>query len=174
MKRDRTAVRAAAAMLLTMASAAHAADDKRDTRQAPALLADAVRKGDVDADTAAEITRWILSARQDAVARGLIEVMRSADLPVEGRDAELWKPAVNALAALFESALDDGAARRHRDPRHWPELDAVVRTATPAIAAALKEADPAALQAMKGVVASIPDPGVREAATEALRRIEVK
>jgi len=118
------------------------AEDKRAATEAPALLREALRGGTVDADAAAEITRWILSAKDDAVARGLIGALRSADVAPRGPDGEIWSATADAMLQLFESGLDDAAAHRRRNATDWPELAALVNAAAPAIAKALQETSP--------------------------------
>jgi hypothetical protein len=113
------------------------ADDKPAATDAPALLQRALRGGTVDADAAAEITRWILSAKDDTVARGLIGALRSAELAPKGPDREIWNGTADAMLDLFESGLADAAAHRRRRATDWPELAALVNAAAPAIAAAL-------------------------------------
>jgi hypothetical protein len=127
-----------AVLLFAGASLGQAAEDKPAVPEA-ALLAEAVRRGNLDADAAVAITRWILYAKDDDVARGLIEALRSADLTATGPNAERWDATARAMAGLFESALGDAAARRRRDPARWSELAAVVDAAAPAIAEELRE-----------------------------------
>jgi hypothetical protein len=138
-------------MMVTMVAAVLAragtgrAEDK--PANAPALLEQALRHGAVDADAAAEITRWILSEKDDAVARGLIGALRSADLAPRGPDRELWSATADAMLDLFESGLGDAAAHRRRGAG-WPELAALVNAAAPAIAAALRETSPSDREAL--------------------------
>lgn len=115
------------------------ADDKPGVAEAPALLEEALRRGTVDADAAAEITRWILSEKDDTVARGLIGALRSVELAPRGPDRELWNATADAMLDLFESGLGDAAVHRRRGAGDWPELAALVNAAAPAIAAALRE-----------------------------------
>ena len=119
------------------------ADDKPVATGAPALLQQALRGGTVDADAAAEITRWILSEKDDAVARGLMGAMRSAELAPRGPDRELWNATAEAMLDVFESGLAEAAAHRRRGASDWTEMAALIRAAAPAIAAALAETSPA-------------------------------
>jgi HEAT repeat protein len=59
------------------------------------------------------------------------------------------------MAALFESALGDAAARRPRDAAQWPELVALVDAATPVIADALRETDPAQIDTLMRVLDAV-------------------
>ena len=136
-----------AAVVLALAGTGQA-DDKRASTEAPALLREALRAGTVDADAAAEITRWILSAKEDAVARGLIGAMRSAELAPHGADRELWNNTADAMLDLFESGLRDAAAHRRRGAAEWPELAALVNAAAPAIASALQDTSPSDREAL--------------------------
>ena len=142
MKRTATAVTMAAAVVAVVATGW--AEDKPAVAAAdvPALLEQALRGGTVDADAAAEITRWVLSEKDDAVARGLIGAMRSAELAPRGPDRELWNATADAMLDLFESGLADAAVHRRRGASDWTEMAALVRAAAPAIAAALAETSP--------------------------------
>jgi len=137
--------------VLAMAGAGMArAHDKRAAADAPALLADALREGKVDADTAAELTRWILSEKDDTVARGLAHALGSIDLTTHGSDGKQWDATARAMAALFQSALGDAAARRPRDASQWPELAALMSAAAPAVAQALHDLPPSDRDTLAG------------------------
>lgn len=136
-----------AAVALAVAGVVMAADGKPAAREAPALLADALRGGAIDADAAAAITRWILSEKDDAVAQGLVQALRSADLSARGPEAERWNATTRAMVALFERAMLDAGARRPRGAP-WPELAALVDAAAPAVAEALEETDPSDRETM--------------------------
>jgi hypothetical protein len=82
------------------------------------------------------------------------DALRSADLSLAGRQGERWNPALAAMAALFDGALRDAAAHRRRDTKDWPKLTALVRAAAPAIAAALREADPATQAELQRLLAA--------------------
>jgi HEAT repeats len=126
------------------------AHDKRAAADAPALLADALREGKVDADTAAELTRWILSEKDDTVARGLAHALGSIDLTTHGPDGKQWDATARAMVALFGSALGDAAERRPRDASQWPELAALMGAAAPAVAQALHDLPPSDRETLAG------------------------
>ena len=140
MKRTATAVTMAAAVVAMAATGW--AEDKPAAADVPALLEQALGGGTVDADAAAEITRWILSEKEDAVARGLIGAMRSAEVVPRGPEGEIWSATAEAMLQLFESGLGDAAGHRRRNATDWPELAALVNAAAPAIAKALQETSP--------------------------------
>jgi HEAT repeat protein len=148
-----------AAMTMTMVAVVLAqagtgrAEDK--PANAPALLEQALRRGAVDADAAAEITRWILSEKDEAVARGLLGALRSADLAPPGPDRELWIATTDAMLELFESGLGDAAVHRRRAVSDWPELAVLVDAAAPAIAAALRETSPSDRQALSRFLGAV-------------------
>jgi hypothetical protein len=135
------------------------ADDKPAASDAPAMLQRALRGGTVDADAAAEITRWILSAKEDAVARGLIGALRSTELTPGGPDGEMWDATADAMLDLFESGLADAARHRRRGASDWPELAALVNAAAPAIAKALQETSPADREMLSQFLKAIEPPG---------------
>ena len=137
-----TVVATAVVVVLGGPALCAAADKGRGNGEASALLGEALRRGEVDPDTAATITRWILEGKDDAVARGLAAALRSTDLTAHGREAQRWNGTVQALGALLESALADASAHRRRDAGQWPELAALVGAAAPAIAATLQETSP--------------------------------
>jgi hypothetical protein len=131
------------------------ADGPPAAAEAPLLLREALRQGSVDADAAAEITRWILSEKDDSVARGLIAALRSAELAPRGPDRELWNATAHAMLEVFESGLGDAAARRRRGAAEWPELAALVSAAAPAIAKALQETSPSDREALSQFLKAI-------------------
>lgn len=139
----------AAALTIGAVGAARAEDRAAD---APARLADALRAGTVDAQTAAEITRWVFSAEDDEVARGLLQALRSVGFTSRRADTEGWNATARAMANLFDSALRDAADHERRDPSDWPELTALVDAATPEVVKALEETDPAARQLLMTVL----------------------
>jgi hypothetical protein len=128
-----------------------------DLAEAPARLQEVMRTGRFQPRDVALISRWVLEAKEETVARGIGDALAAADLKVAGPQGERWNPALNAMTALFQSALRDAAEHRRRDTRDWPELTALVSAAAPAIAASLREADPelrAELQRLLGAAAA--------------------
>lgn len=135
-----------------------AAADVRETdpAEAPARLQEVLRSGRFEPRDVALISRWVLEEKEETVARGIGDALRSADPTLAGRQGERWNPALGAMVALFDSALRDAGANRRRDTKAWPELTALVKAAAPAIAASLREADPALraeLQRLLGAMA---------------------
>jgi hypothetical protein len=114
----------------------------RDATDAPQRLADALARGNASADDAAVITRWVLEAREEDVAREFADALGTAALGGRGPRAERWNPVVGAMVALMRSALIDAADHRQRDVGNWPELNALVKAAAPAVAASVRDADP--------------------------------
>lgn len=155
------ALAAMSAMIAAVARADAAGD--ADLAEAAPRLRELLRTGRAEEADVALLTRWIFHAKEHEVARGLIDALRSADLAVAGPQGERWNPAAKAMADLFASALRDAEVYRRRDTKDWPELKALVAAATPAIAASLREADPATREEMLRMVA---------AAVEALRAAE--
>jgi HEAT repeat protein len=150
----KNAVMMAAVVALAAAGWARA-EDKPAMPDPPALLGEALRAGNVDAEAAAALTRWILSEKDDAVARGLADVLRSTDLAPKGADRELWNATAESMAALFESGLGNAAARRRRGANDWPELAALLNAAAPAITEALRETSPSDREALSRVLAAL-------------------
>lgn len=112
------------------------------TKDAPQRLAGALATGSATADDVAVITRWVLEAKEEDVAREFAEALGTAALGGRGPQAERWNPVVGAMVTLMRSALTDAADHRQRDVGNWPELNALVKAAAPAVAASVREADP--------------------------------
>jgi hypothetical protein len=134
-----------------------------DPAEAAARLREMLRTGRAEKADVALLTRWIFHEKDDVVARGFIEALRAADLSSAGRQGERWNPVAKAMAGLLESALRDAEAYRRRDTKDWPELGALVGAAVPAIAASLRDADPATRDELARLLA---------AAAEAVRGAE--
>ena len=146
---------ALAAMQALLGAVARADVGEKDLASAPARLQEALRTGRFEQRDVALITRWVLQAKEETVARGIADALRSADVSVDGAEGERWNPALAAMAALFDSALRDAAAHRRRDTKDWPELTALIGAAAPAIAASLREADPATRAELQRLLAAV-------------------
>ena len=146
-----------AAMVAALAAAGTvtARDKEPKASDVQALLGEALGGAKVDADAAAAITKWILSEKDDTVARGLADVLRSKELAPRGSDRELWTATAESMAALFESGLGDAAAHRRRGAGDWPELAALLNAAAPAIADALRETSPSDRETMSRVLGAL-------------------
>jgi hypothetical protein len=112
------------------------------TKDAPRLLADALRRGDTDTAAWAAIVRWVLFEKEERVAAGLAEALRAVPAPVSGPDAERWNATAQAVIGAFAGVLRDAQAHRARDGAEI--ASALVAAAAPAVVAALAESDPAA------------------------------
>jgi hypothetical protein len=116
---------------------------------APLRLADALARGSASTEDVAVITRWVLEAKEEDVARELADVLGTAGLAGRGPQARRWNPVMGAMVALMRSALSDAAQHRRRDVGDWAELHALVKAAAPAVAASLQEADPETREQLK-------------------------
>jgi hypothetical protein len=121
----------------------------RQAGDAPQRLADALASGHASTEDVAVITRWVLEAKEEDVAREFADALGTANLAGRGPHSERWNPVMGAMVALMRSALTDAADHRQRDVGNWPELNALVRAAAPAVAESLKEADPETQQQLK-------------------------
>jgi len=137
------------------------ADDARAARraEAPRLLKDAVAAGTVeDADFAA-IADWILHAKEENVAAGLLEVLGAAEPSLAAAGGQRWEGTTRAVFSLFATALRDGQHNRRRSGQDLePEIAAVVSAATPALAETFREIDPetkARITALLGTLAPL-------------------
>jgi hypothetical protein len=129
------------------------------TEDAPRLLAEALRTGDVDTAAWASIVRWVLFEKEEKVAAGLTAALRAVPAPTTGADAERWNRTAEAVIGAFAGVLRD--AQTHTRPDGDVILDRLVTAAAPAVIAALGESDPAAREK---VLAAVPGfaPGTKE------------
>jgi hypothetical protein len=148
-------------LVVGTALTAAAADDAREARraEAPRLLKDAVAKGTVeDADFAA-IADWIVHAREENVAAGLLEVLGAAEPSLAAAGGKRWEGTTRAVFSLFATALRDGQHNRRRSGQDLePEIAALVGAAAPAIAETFREIDPEAkarISALLGTLAPL-------------------
>jgi hypothetical protein len=100
-------------------------------------LAQAMRTGTFDAADAVSIVGWVLNEREERVAEGFLQALRTADVTGGRKDAR-WDPAARAMVRLFERALSDAAAHR-RSSGEWSEVEDLLKAAAPALAAALRD-----------------------------------
>lgn len=127
---------------------------RRGEVDGPRLLAEALRSGTADAGTISAIVRWVLEEKEEKVAPGLVEALKAvaptASSPTAGSpEAERWNAAARGAIAVFEGLLEDAQAHRRRDGRSaLRDLAPVIGAAAPAVADALREADPAASESL--------------------------
>lgn len=122
---------------------------------APMAMAgtDASRRGGREgaADAFAAIADWILNEKEEAVAAGLADVLGSLDPSAAGvSGGERWNDTARAMFSLFTRVLRDAEVNRHRPDALKAELAGLVSAAAPAVAATLREADPAARARLLG------------------------
>lgn len=120
------------------------------SQDGPRLLAEALRSGQTDTAAWASVVRWVLFEKEEKVAAGLARALEAVPPPASGPDAERWNATARAVLGSFALVLQDAEAFRRQDG------DAIVRNlvgvAAPAVAAALTEADPAALDRVLAAV----------------------
>jgi hypothetical protein len=146
-------------VVLAAAATAAAASDEHVARRAgrddaPRLLKEAVRAGTADAAAIAAIADWVLNEKEEKVASGLAEVLGAFGPAVTGGSGERWNETERAVFSLFGAVLRQAESNRRGDA-HETEIAAVVSAAAPAVAGALREADPAARAAFLAVVGSL-------------------
>ena len=116
----------------------------------PRLLTDALRSGQMDTAAWASVVRWVLFEKEERVAAGLARALETVALPGGGPDAERWNATAQAMLGAFTAVLRDAESFRRQDG------DAIVRSlvgvAAPAVAAALAEADPKAIEGVRAAV----------------------
>jgi hypothetical protein len=147
---------------------------RQDTpaQDAPRLLAEAVRSGVADTEAVGAIMRWVLTEKEDKVADGFIAALGPLEAAAAGEQGQRWNPTARAMVDLFRSVLGD--ARNWR--RHGGDAAAsnVVTAAAPAVAEALRQADPAARETLERAL-RLAAPAAREivpALTQALRHAD--
>lgn len=175
----------AVAMASVLAAATAGADDARQAarKDAPRLMKEAVTAGTVEAAAFAAIADWILHEKEEKVAAGLIDVLGAVEPEVARAGGERWNDTTRAVFSLFAGVLRDAQGNRRRGGRELDvEIAALVKVATPAVAGALREIDPAerariealfaALGPLTGDLAPLLGADIAAAARDALRRIE--
>jgi hypothetical protein len=127
----------AAAVVLAQAGWVAAAESPADVRrpgEAPRLLAEALRKGTAEPEAIGAIVRWVLEAKEETVAAGLVEALGAVALSEEGPAAspedERWRAAARSAVTVLQNVLRDAEAHRRRDPESVlrdlaPVIDAV-------------------------------------------------
>ncbi len=104
-------------------------------------MKEAVRTGTADLAAFAAIADWILYEKEEKVAAGLADVLVALEPRLEGPQGERWNDTTRAVFSLFTSVLRDAAVNRRRSgDGSDAEIAALVKAATPAVAAALREA----------------------------------
>jgi hypothetical protein len=107
------------------------------------LLAEALRSGQIDTAAWASVVRWVLFEKEEKVAAGLARALQAMPTSATGPDGERWNATANAVLGAFAAVLQDAEGFRRQDGEAL--MRHVVGVAAPAVAAALAEADPAAL-----------------------------
>ena len=115
---------------------------RRASREdAPRLMKEAVRTGTADVAAFAAIADWILYEKEEKVAAGLADVLGALEPTMKGARGERWNATTRAMFSLFTSVLRDAQNNRRRSADGPDaEISALVTAATPAVAAALREA----------------------------------
>ena len=133
------------ALVVMMVMAAPPADRAAEAKAARAdasdparRLAQAMRTGTFDAADAVSIVGWVLNEREERVAEGFLDALRTADLAGGGKRDARWDPTARAMVRLFERALSDAAAHRP-STGEWSEVEDLLKAAAPALAAALRD-----------------------------------
>jgi HEAT repeats len=120
------------------------------TRDAPRLLADALRSGTTDTAAWASIVRWVLFEKEEKVAAGLTEALRAVPAPSTGQDAERWNRTAETVIGAFAGVLRDAQTHTRRDGDAM--VNDLVAAAAPAVLAAIRESDPAAREKIEATV----------------------
>jgi hypothetical protein len=124
------------------------------------LLIDALRSGQMDTAAWASVVRWVLFEKEERVAAGFARALETIVLPGSGPDAERWNATAQAMLGAFAAVLQDAESFHRQDG------DAIVRSlvgvAAPAVAAALAEADPRALESARAVVQAFAPSAARD------------
>lgn len=142
------------------------------TRDAPRLLADALRSGTTDTAAWASIVRWVLFEKEEKVAAGLTEALRAVPPPTGGAEAERWNRTAEAVIGAFAGVLRDAQSRSRRDGDAI--VNDLVAAAAPAVIAAISESDPEARDKVLAAV-KVFAPGTTEMVgplTQGLRHAE--
>jgi hypothetical protein len=141
---------------------------------APQALKEALQSGQAQPADIRAIIDWVLHEKEEKVAAGFAEVLRTLDAPgqVTGRDGDRWAPTVSAMFDLFGATLRD--AQTHRSRRGSdvpPELSTLLRVAAPAIAASLREADPKSLEPLRAAAAAFGQAAGQEVVPDLVRAL---
>jgi len=129
------------------------------TRDAPRLLADALRSGTTDTAAWASIVRWVLFEKEEKVAAGLTEALRAVPAPTSGADAERWNRTAEVVIGAFAGVLRDAQTHTRRDGDAI--VNDLVAAAAPAVIAAISESDPVARDKVLAAV-KVFAPGTKE------------
>ena len=141
MRRELGVAMALVVAVAPMAAAGSDAARRTSREDAPRLMKEAVRTGTADLAAFAAITDWILYEKEEKVAAGLADVLVALEPRMEGARGERWNDTTRAVFSLFTSVLRDAASNRRRSgDAQDAEIAALVKAATPAVAAALREA----------------------------------
>jgi hypothetical protein len=141
MMRELGVVMALVAAAAPLASAGTDGPRQAGREDAPRLMKEAVRTGTADMAAFAAIADWILYEKEEKVAAGLADVLVALEPSMGGAQGERWNDTTRAMFSLFTSVLRDAAVNRRRSgDGPDAEIAALVKAATPAIAAALSEA----------------------------------
>jgi hypothetical protein len=141
MMRELGVVMALVVAAAPLASAGTDGPRRADREDAPRLMKEAVRTGTADAAAFAAIADWILYEKEEKVALGLADVLVALEPSMEGAQGERWNDTTRAMFSLFTGVLRDAAVNRRRSgDAPDAEIAALVKAATPAVAAALREA----------------------------------
>jgi HEAT repeat protein len=94
----------------------------------------------------AAIMRWVLTEKEEKVAAGFMAALEPLDATASGAAGQRWNGAARAVVDAFLTVLRDAQSRRPNDGA--AVANDVVRAAAPAVAQALRQADPAATAAL--------------------------
>jgi hypothetical protein len=120
-------------------------------RDAPRLLAEALRSGTADAETIATIVRWVLEEKEEKVAPGLASALQAAVGDFEsGTSDPRWSEAARGAIDLFVGLLDDARGYRRRDEASVArDLAPIIDAVAPAVVDALREVDAPTREAVR-------------------------
>jgi HEAT repeat protein len=115
------------------------------TEDAPRLLAEALKSGTADTASMAAILRWVLEAKEEAVAAGFADALRTIDATAGRPENERWSAGARSVIAVFAGLMRDAQVHRRRDGQSvLDDLAPAANALAPAVIEALREADPAA------------------------------
>jgi hypothetical protein len=156
----RHGLRVTMAVVLTAAVAAPmtAAEDVADgarREDAPRQLEQALRAGTADAAALAAIADWILSEKEEKVAARLADVLGAFGPGATSASGERWDETARAIFPVFAAVLRHAAHDRRGGDAFDSEISAAMSAAAPAVAAALRDADPAARASILAVLGGL-------------------